>query len=187
MTLLALLALGVAMDCTAVSAAYALRRITIQDTARLAVTFGSFQAAMSFIGALGGAAITRALDGWDAWIAFGLLLGVGTHMIYEAIFEDDDDADSDSEGEAPKLSASAILALGIATSIDSLAVGASLPSLGLPVILSVATIGIVSLLMSFAGAWAGVRAGERFGPSVEILGGVILIGIGIRAVWPQLM
>jgi putative Mn2+ efflux pump MntP len=178
---LALIAFAVAMDCTAVSAAYGLRRFRRRDIVKLAVTFGSFQAGTAAIGALGGTAITRHLGGWDSWIAFGLLLGVGGHMIYEAIFADED------EDVVAVLSLPAILALGVATSIDSLAVGASLPTLGLPIVLSAAAIGVVSFAMSFVGAWGGVRAGERFGPTVEVIGGIILIAIGVRAVWPQVM
>lgn len=180
--ILTFIAFGVAMDCTAVSAAYALRKISAGDLAKLAVTFGSFQAGTALIGALGGNVITRHLAGWDAWIAFGLLLGVGAHMIHEALFGDDEESESGSNLALP-----AVLALGVATSIDSLAVGATLPTLGLPVVLSALVIGLVSLAMSFVGAWAGVRAGERFGPSVEILGGAVLIAIGLTAVWPELV
>lgn len=180
MTLL-LIAFGVAMDCTAVSAAYALRRFGARDIAKLAITFGSFQAGTALLGAFGGTALTRMLGGWDAWIAFGLLLGVGSHMIYEALFAEDD-ADV-----VAVLSPPALLALGVATSIDSLAVGATLPTLGLPIVFSCAVIGAVSFLMSFVGAWGGIRAGERFGPTVEVIGGIVLIAIGVRAVWPQFM
>jgi len=178
---LVILAFAVAMDCTAVSAAYSLRRISASDLARLAATFGAFQAATAFVGALGGTALTRYLGGWDAWIAFGLLLGVGGHMIFEALFED---ADEEATA-APELSLVSLTALGVATSIDSLAVGATLPTLGLPIALSASTIGLVSFLMAYVGAWGGTRAGARFGPSVEILGGVVLIAIGVHAVWPQ--
>lgn len=180
--ILTLIAFGVAMDCTAVSAAYALRKLAPRDLAKLAVTFGSFQAGTAIIGALGGREITLYLAGWDAWIAFFLLFGVGSHMIYEAFFDHDDEV-----AVASQLSIASVLALGVATSIDSLAVGASLPTLGLPIFMSGVTIGIVSFLMSFVGAWAGVRAGERFGPSVEVLGGIVLIIIGVRAIWTPFM
>jgi manganese efflux pump family protein len=177
MTLI-LLAFGVAMDCTAVAGAYALRRICRADLVKLAFTFGAFQACTAFLGALGGTAVANRLGGWDAWVAFGLLLGVGAHMIHEAVFDRHDDAP-----DCPTMRLPEILVLGVATSIDSLAVGATLPTLGLPVLLSAAVIGLVSFLMSFVGAWAGVRVGERLGPAVEILGGVVLIGIGVRALW----
>lgn len=178
---LVVLAFGVAMDCTAVSAAYALRRISPRDLVKLALTFGSFQAGAALLGALGGTAITGLLAGWDVWIAFGLLLAVGAHMIYEALFEEDRDADDPVDAAAITLPA--LLALGVATSIDSLAVGATLPTLGLPAFVSSLVIGLVSFVMSFVGAWCGVRAGARFGPAVEILGGTILIALGIGAVW----
>ncbi len=179
---LALIAFAVAMDCTAVSAAYALRRVSRADLATLAITFGTFQAVTTLFGAFGGTALASWFGQWDGWIAFILLLAVGSHMIHEAISEDHDE-----EADRPDLPLVAILALGMATSIDSLAVGATIPTLGLSITVSTVVIGIVSLAMSFVGAWAGRRLGERFGPSVEILGGVVLIAIGLRALWLELL
>jgi putative Mn2+ efflux pump MntP len=180
MTLI-LLAFAVAMDCTAVAAAYALRRIPAVDILKLAVTFGSFQAGTLLIGALGGTAISSRLGAWDGFIAFVLLLVVGSHMIHEGLFEDDDE-----EERAPNLSLTAVLLLGIATSIDSLAVGATIPALGLAIVLSASVVGLVSFAMSSAGAWIAVRAGERFGPYAEIVGGIVLIAIGARALVVEL-
>jgi putative Mn2+ efflux pump MntP len=54
--------------------------------------------------------------------------------------------------------------------------------LKIPILLTVIVIGLITLLLSAIGLFAGTRLGETFGKRMEILGGVILIGIGIRVV-----
>jgi len=54
--------------------------------------------------------------------------------------------------------------------------------LKIPIFLSVTTIGLVAFLFSIIGLFAGTRLGETFGKQMEILGGLILIGIGVRVV-----
>ena len=176
--LLLLIALSVAMDVTAVAASYALKRFRMRDIAKLAVTFGSFQFVMALAGALGGSAANRYLERWDHWIALALLTWVGVSMIREAL---EDHCDEVGKLD-PRLPLHTLLVLGVATSIDALAVGATLPTLGLHLVASAAVIGVVSFGMSFFGAWAGRAIGEKFGSRVEILGGTVLIAIGVWTV-----
>lgn len=165
------------MDATAVSAGYALRGLRRSQIVMLAVVFGAFQLAMALAGAYGGTRLESLIGRWDHWVALVLLVIVGGRMIHEA-FEDDDE----ERQPVASLSFMAILALGVATSIDSLAVGLTLPTIGLPILRSALVIGIVTAVCSLAGAWVGIRVGERFGRRIEVLGGLILIGIGIRVV-----
>jgi putative Mn2+ efflux pump MntP len=78
--------------------------------------------------------------------------------------------------------------LSLATSMDALAVGLSIALLKVPVLFSVVMIGLTSSLLSSAGIFAGARLGEAFGKRMRILGGLILVGIGVRIVvshlWP---
>ncbi|MBI2214380.1 MAG: manganese efflux pump [Acidobacteria bacterium] len=176
--LLLIIALSVAMDVTAVAASFALKRFSFRDIAKLALTFGSFQFAMALAGALGGNAANRYLEHWDHWIAFALLAWVGGKMIHEALEDHCDEV----EKVDPNLPLHTLFVLGVATSIDALAVGATLPTLELPLATSAAVIGVVSFGMSFVGAWAGRAIGEKFGSRVEILGGIVLIAIGVWSV-----
>jgi len=72
--------------------------------------------------------------------------------------------------------------LSFATSIDAFAVGLSIAFLQIPVLLSVIVIGLVACLLSAMGLFVGIRLGKTFGKRMEIIGGLILIGIGIRVV-----
>ncbi|MCP3059483.1 manganese efflux pump MntP family protein [Myxococcus sp. K38C18041901] len=174
MTLL-LLALGVAMDATAVSGGMAIRGARPPDILKLALTFGLFQFGMSLGGALGGKVIVTHFSAVDHWIAFVLLALVGGHMIYEALSHGEEERTAPTGIKLPML-----MTLGVATSIDALAVGVTLPTLELGILLPTGLIGLMTFVMSILGAWAGKRLGERFGTSIELLGGVVLIGIGLK-------
>ena len=173
-----LLAIGLAMDAFAVSLSIgtAGEIQSLRGKFRLAAHFGIFQAGMTALGWLAGETIVQYIKGFDHWIAFALLGYVGINLIR---------AGFDKEGKAfeqdPSTGETLVL-LSFATSIDAFAVGLSIAFLKVPVLFSVVMIGLVALLLSAIGLFAGTRLGEIFGKRMEIAGGLILIGIGIRVV-----
>lgn len=175
---LVLIALGLAMDCVAVSAATAVGargRLSAGRTLAMATVFGGMQALMAGIGWAGGVGMQRVISAWDHWIAFGLLALIGGKMIYEGL------ADEEEGEEGRKLPGAAqLLVLGVATSIDSAAVGVTLPLLGVSFWSALAVIGAASFVLTLAAVWAADRLAGRFSERLEILGGVVLIGIGVR-------
>jgi putative Mn2+ efflux pump MntP len=174
-----LLALALAMDATAVAAGRAVTGLGWRAALVLAGSFGLFQAGMAAIGwALGQSAKTF-IEGWDHWVAFGLLGMIGGKMLIEALIEAfrDDDHSKRSESELDLLT---VLVLSIATSIDSLAAGVTLPVLRVPAACALALIGAASFVLSLVGAGAGAVLGARLGKRLEVLGGVTLIAIGTK-------
>ena len=171
-----LIAVGLSMDACAVAIG---RGTALQPSKRwrdvlmMALFFGLFQALMPVIGWLLGSAFAGLIGGVDHWIAFLLLAGIGGKMIHEAVSGAEDEADA-------SLSIRLLLVLAVATSIDALAVGIGLAILATPILMPAVLIGGVTFLLSFAGGLLGSRLGERFGRRMEALGGLVLIGIGIR-------
>ena len=177
------LALALAMDAFAVAlgTGTALSRLTGRHLFRLGFHFGLFQALMPVIGWLAGQTIIQWVSAWDHWIAFGLLALIGGRMIREALAGDDKADDRD-----PTRGLSLVL-LSIATSIDALAVGFSLSVIGVSIWLPALVIGLVAGALTVAGMLIGDRIGNRWGPRVEVLGGIILIGIGLRILIEHLL
>lgn len=170
------LSVGLAMDATAVSAArgVAVPRVRPRHVALVALFFGGFQALMPVVGWLVGSRIGPLVEAWDHWIAFVLLAGIGGKMLWES---------RASKAEAPRsedelFGFKVMLLLAVATSIDALAVGVTLPMLGAPFGLSIATIGITTAILCSVGLVVGRRAGALFGRRLDVLGGLLLIGIG---------
>jgi len=173
------LSVGLAMDATAVSAArgMALPEVRPRHAALVALFFGGFQALMPVVGWLVGARVGPLVEEWDHWIAFVLLAAIGAKMLWEARSTNGKVA---PRSEEELFGLRVMLALAVATSIDALAVGITLPLLDAPFALSVATIGVTTAVLCVAGLVLGRRAGAMLGRRLDALGGLILIGLGTK-------
>lgn len=178
---LLLLSLALAMDCFTVSVVCGVivRHYKAGLMLRLAFLFGLFQALMPFIGWVLTSRFSTYLEAVDHWIAFGLLFIIGIEMIGDA-FKPQDGKSIDPYGFKSQL------LLAVATSIDALAIGISFACTGYTEVAQLGTpllmIGAASFIMSLIGFALGVRFGDVVTRKVkpEILGGLILIGIGIK-------
>jgi len=173
-----LISIGLAMDALAVSLGIgtAGQIATLRGKIRLAAHFGIFQSGMTALGWLAGETIVQYVQEFDHWIAFALLGYVAFNLIRSGLDKDRQAFEQDpSTGKV-------LVLLSFATSIDAFAVGLSIVFLNIPVLLSVVMIGIVALLLSAVGLFAGIKLGEAFGKRMEIIGGIILLGIGVRVV-----
>jgi putative Mn2+ efflux pump MntP len=182
---LLLIAVGLAMDCVAVSAArgVAMKGVRASDALKLGTTFGGMQAGMAALGWAGGVGLAALIAAWDHWIAFGLLLLIGGKMVVEGLREEDEG----EEARGTRLTLGQLLLLGVATSIDSAAVGVTLPLLGTPLLLSLATIGLTSFVLSIVAVYAADKLAGRFAERLEVLGGLVLIGIGVKILVEHLL
>jgi putative Mn2+ efflux pump MntP len=184
MSLLAL-ACALAMDAFAVAivTGLTLNLMTRRHVFRLAFHFGLFQALMPALGWLAGTAVYSFISSFDHWVAFGLLALVGGKMLWGALRKQEDSRLSSND----PTSGCSLVVLSLATSIDALAVGLSLAMLGSPIVVPALVIGIVAASFTAVGMVLGRRIGSIWGPRVEVLGGLILIGIGIKIVIEHLL
>ena len=150
-------------------------------TFRLSFHFGLFQAIMPLIGWYAGIRIAHLISAFDHWVAFGLLLLVGGRMIMASFQTEAETFDKD-----PSRGFSLVL-LSVATSIDALAVGLSLAMINISIWYPCAMIGIITAGLSVVGIRAGKYFGEKLGPRMELIGGVILILIGLKILIGDLM
>lgn len=166
-----LLALALAMDAFAVALVQGARvRPDVFSTLAIALAFGAAQGLMALIGWGLGEAVIAYIEAFDHWVAFALLSFVGVQMIR---------ANEHEEAARPLLGMS-LLAAAIATSIDALAAGITLPTLSAPPLLTAGLIALVTLILSLGGVQVGRFAGERYGRPAEVAGGVVLIALGCK-------
>ena len=181
-----LLAVSLAIDCFTVSITRGiiLHRIRWGIFLKMAFLFGLFRAAMPFLGWLGASRFNHLIETYDHWIAFALLAFLGIRMIREH-FKDEEERSFDPTRMK------VILTLAVATSIDALAVGISFAFTGFRTLSSLlyplTAIGIASFVISLAGSLIGVFFGKRFNLRVEIFGGLVLIGIGVKILFEHLL
>lgn len=179
-----LIAIGLAMDCFAVSIASGiiLKRVQWRPILIMAFFFGFFQALMPFLGWLGARQFSHLIVDVDHWIAFGILSFLGVRMILESF------KDEECRKEFNPTSLKVVLALSIATSIDALAVGVSFAFLGInecaTILAPIYIIGFTSFLVSIVGLIFGAKCGSECGCArrlhAERWGGAILVAIGAK-------
>ncbi len=173
------IAVGLAMDAFAVSIATGIRLgcATGRQTFRMAFHFGFFQFLMPVLGWTAGSAVGRYISAFDHWVAMALLAFIGGKMIYEALHHGDN-----ATTAADPTRGMTLIGLAVATSIDAFAVGLSLGVLKLGILFPSVLIGVVAAAFSTAGIKLGCRIGMAFSRRLEVLGGLVLIGIGIKIV-----
>ena len=169
-------AIGVSADAFAVATArgVTIRRGAVGAALAMAATFGAFQALMPLIGWLVGVRVAVYFDQVDHWIALVLLGYLGGRMVREALA---DRAEAEP-AVARRLGWRELLVLGVATSIDALAVGGTLALTAINIGVAVLVIGATTFALSFVGVHIGQRGGTRFGTIAQVVGGLVLIGIG---------
>ena len=177
-----LLAVGLAMDCFAISIASGilLKRTLWRPMLTMAFFFGLFQAIMPLLAWIGASTFSHLIESLDHWIAFIILAFLGGRMVRESF------KDEDCKKEYDPKSLKVVLALAVATSIDALAIGVSFAFLGMrdfsEILAPISIIGFVSFIMSLIGLLFGIRFGCGIARKLraELWGGIILIIIGTK-------
>ena len=170
-----LIAVGLSMDAFAVSVCkgLAMPKCTFKKAAIVGLWFGGFQALMPAIGYILGAQFQEAIASIDHWIAFVLLALIGGNMIHEALDNDEEEADA-------SLDVKTMFLLAVATSIDALAIGITFAFLQVRLAPSVTVIGCITFGFTIAGVFIGNVFGSKIKDKATLIGGLILIGIGVK-------
>ena len=176
-----ILAVGLSMDAFAVSICkgLSLGKISKKHMAIAGAWFGGFQALMPLIGYFLGSFFADMITKYAHWIAFVLLIFLGGRMIIEGF------RGADDEDEEPRRRHGfwLLVTTAIATSLDAMAVGVGLAFLQVNIIATALAIGCATLIMSTLGMMVGRFIGSIIGKKAEILGGLVLIGIGVQILW----
>lgn len=165
------LAIGLAMDCFAVSIAQGMQGARWRPVLAMAVLFGVFQGGMPLIAYAAGSLFAGFFTRWSHWIALVLLLLIGGKMLFEK---------EDDEQQSSVLTLPVMLLLSVATSIDALSVGVLFIPVPEVLWLAVCLIAVTSTLFSLAGFCLGKSLGRHLPVRANVLGGVILIAIGLK-------
>lgn len=172
-----LLGVGLSMDAFAVSICKGLsmKKVRYGYGLTIAATFGIFQAIMPVIGWALASQFAEYIKDYDHWIAFVLLGGLGVKMIRDS-FSDEGNFCT----PAGDISVKELVLLGIATSIDAMAVGISLAFLQISILSPVLVIGFTTFIISFLGVALGNFFGHKLEKNAVLIGGIILILVGIK-------
>lgn len=151
-------------------------RISNSRALLMPLFFGLFQGLMPALGYFAGSLAASFIDQYAGIIALVILGFIGGKMIWEGLHPDPDDQNS-----ADHISLASILLQAIATSIDAFAVGVTLVSAKVPILLVAAIIALCTFALCSVMVVVGRKLGERFGAYAQVVGGIILVLIGLRA------
>lgn len=173
------LGIALAMDAMAVTLSNSLCEPDMPLSRKLGmpIAFAVFQMGMPVLGYLGGTLIAEYIERYAGVVSLVILAFVGGKMIMEAVRE----LREPEACPAARLTWAMIGMEAVATAIDAFVVGVSFAAEGKDVVLYCGMIGVTTLLCCLLVLTVGRRLGERFGPRAEIAGGVVLIGIGLKA------
>lgn len=187
--MLALLLVAVSLGLSNFAASVGLGASGVDRRTRLRVglVFGFFETAMPIIGLLAGRGAAGALGHATRWLGAGLLIATGVYSLVQALRSARDAASTGTPSSGPPSSGppgesqrlGPLLVTGLALSLDNLAVGFALGAVHVSLPVAVIVIGAVSVTLSLVGLELGHRLSTRIGGRGEILGGLVLIGVGI--------
>lgn len=177
-----LIAIALSFDAMAVAAVNGARHhlMSVGKSLRIAFFFGLFQLLMPLIGWVIGIGFEKIIKNYDHWVAFILLVGIGAKIILES-------QKPQEEKKNDIYSFKILILLAIATSIDALVVGITFGFLPINIWFVVIIIGLTTFMLSLISVYIGKKFGESWSKKAEIVGGLILIGIGIKILISHLM
>lgn len=169
-------AIGLSFDTFAVSISTGIivNEIRFWQGVRVALIMALFQTVMPLIGIFLGLQVSEYISEYDHWLAFGLLSLLGAKMIIDSFKEDEDKMTQNP------LKLTNVIGMSVATSIDALAVGVIFAGLNINISLMAFVVGSVTFLVAMIGMLLGKRAGAHLGSKLDIVGALILIGVGLK-------
>ncbi len=142
---------------------------------KVAIFMAVFQGLMPYIGWLIGSGFKSVIEDYDHWIAFFLLFLIGFKLIYEGITASDDNCSNFNPSNNLLL-----IGMAIATSIDALVVGIGFGVIDINIYLAMLIIGLLTFMFSSSGVVIGRKIGNKINTGIDIFGGLVLIGLGIK-------
>jgi putative Mn2+ efflux pump MntP len=185
MLALALVAVSVGFSNLAASIGLGVGGVSTATRVRVVLTFGVFEAGMPIVGLLIGNSLARSIGHQARWVGATLLVGVGCYGIITFVrnirsgraLEDRGPVRSDLSRRRREWIKVAVS--GLALSLDNLIAGFALGSYQVNLVTGALVFGLVSITMSLAGLEFGARLGGWVGESGEMIGGIVLVGVGL--------
>jgi manganese efflux pump family protein len=177
-----LFVLPLGLDTFAVAAALGMRGLPARERLRVSLLMSAFEMAMPVVGLLLGHALGHLIGGAADYLAIAVLAALGVWMLVH-----EDDEEDEKVGELAAGRGLAVLALGLAISLDELAIGFTIGLLHLSILLAVALIGVQAFLFAQLGLRLGSRLNETLRERAERLAGLALLALAVLLAVEQLI
>lgn len=176
MTLLEIALIGLSLSLDAGAAAVGAGssgRMTIRRGILVAFLFGVAHALMPILGFLLGYTVKDYIAAYGSLVTAGLLMAIGAKMLF--------DAWKNEEEDPLPMKLSLLFSLAFFMSLDAFAIGISFSLIEVNVLLASLIIGGITTAVSLLGVAVGLKTRHLAGKKIEIVGALILIALGIKA------
>jgi len=193
MGLLEILMLGVALATDAfsvtISNTFAFDDHRFSRLMRMPLFFGLFQFGMPLAGYFVGGIAAELIEKYAGIVSLVILGFIGLNMLYsgykalkeDASEEDEEEAQQDAQQGATTLSYGKLVFQAVATAIDAFAVGVSFRAHSVDILVASALFGIITAILCTIALLIGKKLGSLLGDRAEMVGGIVLILIGLKA------
>lgn len=188
MGLLEILMLGVALATDAfsvtISNTFAFDDHRFSRLMRMPLFFGLFQFGMPLAGYFVGGIAAELIEKYAGIVSLVILGFIGLNMLYsgyKALKEDASEEDEEAQQGSTTLSYGKLLFQAVATAIDAFAVGVSFRAHSVDILVASALFGIITAILCTIALFIGKKLGSLLGDRAEMVGGIVLILIGLKA------
>ena len=193
MGLLEILMLGVALATDAfsvtISNTFAFDDHRFSRLMRMPLFFGLFQFGMPLAGYFVGGIAAELIEKYAGIVSLVILGFIGLNMLYsgykalkeDASEEDEEEAQQGAQQHATTLSYGKLVFQAVATAIDAFAVGVSFRAHSVDILVASALFGIITAILCTIALFVGKKLGSLLGDRAEMVGGIVLILIGLKA------
>lgn len=172
-----LIGIGLAMDAFAVALGNAIAYpLTRKHRIGILAFFGGFQGLMPILGYYACGFFSDFIQKYTGLVVFFILAVIGGNMLYSGL-------KGKEEKMEDRFTLKVLFIQAIATSLDAFAVGITLHAGNANIIYSSVIIAVTTALVCFSALLIGRKCNALLGKKAEVLGGVILIAIGIKALF----
>ncbi|MGE7888616.1 manganese efflux pump MntP family protein [Bacillus cereus] len=169
---LIIMAFALGMDAFSVSLGMGMMPLKLRQILYIGMTIGIFHIIMPFIGMVIGSFLSERFGHITHVAGAILLIGLGFYIVYSSILDD--------ENTRATPTGISLFIFAFSVSIDSLSVGLSLGIYGARTLVAILIFGVVSIMLTWLGLLIGRRVQSVFGIYGEVLGGIVIIGFGIK-------
>jgi manganese efflux pump family protein len=172
------MAFALGMDAFSLAIGMGMLGLRYKHIFKIGITIGAFHVIMPFLGIVIGKFLTQYFGFLAIIIGGALLIILGLQMLYSALFSDE----HNERILQPK--GIGLLLFALSVSVDSFSVGLSLGMIGAKTVITLLSFGFMSMALSWLGLIIGKKVQGYIGVYGELLGGCILLGFGIKLLWP---
>ena len=178
---LVLFVLPLGLDTFAVSAALGLQALPKHERLKVSLILSAFEMSMPIIGLLLGRGLGAAIGEVADYVAAVALIALGGYALFA-----DDGAEGAKLASVSAGSGLALIGLGVAVSVDELAMGFTIGLLHLSLLLAVILIGVQAFVFAQLGLRLGAHLGQGASEWAERIAGIDLIGLGVLVLFERL-